>query len=1027
MIMTKWTEEQLEAINKEGSNIIVSAGAGSGKTAVLTQRVIRKLKDGIDINRLLVLTFTNAAAAEMKERIRKAIIKEGLISQLDYLDSAYITTFDSYAHSIVKKYHYLLNISSSLNIIDDTVLSIVENKFIDEIFDSLYGNTDFDNLISNFCDKDDALLKKSILGINDKINLKSNKKEYLESYLNNHYNDEYINSIVDEYETLALTKKDEIHQYLYDIEILADGEFYSALSDYLNHLLESSTYDELKGSFPNTKYPMLKTEDINLKNKYLELKKYISDLKDMVYYSSDELKHNLLSTKNNVNVIIYIINCLDEKISSYEKKYEVYTFTDIAKMAIKIVNDNKEVQNELKNYYNEIMVDEYQDTSDLQEDFINLIAHNNVYMVGDIKQSIYRFRHANPEIFRQKYNSYYRNIGGYKIDLLKNFRSREEVLNNINSIFDNIMDEKIGNAEYKESHRMVFGNHMYDEKSDAANYNLDILNYKVNDDYKNYTKDEIEDLIIAKDIKNKVDNRVKIIDKDTSKLRDINYGDISIIMDRGTAFETYSKIFEYLKIPVVIWKDEVLTGEDDINIIKNIIGLIIKIKNNKFDQEFKYYFTSIARSYLFSYKDSDIFNYFYTNNFKDNDIYKIGYEISLNFDDMTNSVLLSTIIDKFDIYEKSILVGNTEKSIVRFDNLLNLFDSLSDLGYTPYNLLDYFDDSSNSEIRYSLNTKIPGNVNIMNIHKSKGLEFSVCYFSGFSKKFNTSDIKDSFIFDDKYGIIIPFYNDGIGDTVLKTLFKNKYNLDDISERIRLFYVAVTRAKEKMIMVTSLDDDDIQIRDKVDDSIRIKYNSFLSIMNSIKSKLGDYIKDVDLSMIILSKDYDLIKEYNYKDKVSKSPLSIDHISVSIDATEISESHFSKVTNSILTKEECDNMKFGTYMHYLLETTDFSHPDLNNKYMNKVLDFINKIDLNGAKVYKEYEFMYSDDNVIKHGIIDLMLEYSDHIDIIDYKLKNTVDDNYRKQVTGYKKYIENKTGKKVNTYLYSIFNEEFNAIV
>lgn len=1021
--MPSWTSEQLEAINKEGSNIIVSAGAGSGKTAVLTERVIRKLRDGVNIDHLLILTFTNAAAAEMKDRIRKAITKEKMYNQLDYIDSAYITTFDSYARSIVKKYYYLLNISSNINIIDDTVLDIVSSKTIDNIFSDYYGNNLFDNLISNFCEKDDTLIKKAILAINNKLDLRIDKESYLENYINNYYEEKYVNSLINEYEILVINKKNELSNILYNISILADGNFYSNLEDFLSNIINSNSYDELRNNLNIGRYPICRGATEELKSKYEELKKQIKVITDMCFYSKEELKSNLLSTKENVSIIIEIIRKLNNEINNYKKENDVYTFNDIAKMAIKIIKENDEVKNELINYYNEILVDEYQDTSDLQEEFINLISNNNVYMVGDIKQSIYRFRNANPNIFREKYNKYSQGIDGYKIDLLKNFRSREEVLNNINEIFDFVMDEKFGNAVYKKSHRMIFGNHVYDRKNEKQNYNLDILNYKKGEDYTKYSNEEIEAFIIGNDIKNKINNHTQIIDKETNTLRCMNYDDISIIMDRGTAFETYSKIFEYLSIPVVIWKDEVLTGEDDINIIKNIIGLIINIKNNTYNQTFKYYFMSIARSYLFSIDDNEIFNYFLNNNFKDSDIYKKCKEISLVLDELNNVDLLNMIIDEFNIYEKSITVGNVDKVDIRLNNLLSLFKSLSELGYTPYDLIDYFNDSSNSTIKYSLNTKVPGSVNLMNIHKSKGLEYSICYFSGFAKKFNDADLKDSFIYDLTYGIILPFYNDGIGNTILKDLFKDKYINEDISERIRLFYVALTRAKEKMIIVTSLDENNTE---ELSDSTKRKYNSFLSIMDSISDKVEKYISNVDLTKINLSKNYDMFKSSNYKELLDKKNNTIKHINIAIDNEEIENSHFSKVSHNLFSKEEIKNMEFGTYMHYLLETIDFKNPQINSKYEDKIKSFLNKLDLNNVNIFKEYEFIYEEDNNIKHGIIDLMLEYTDHIDIIDYKLKNTMDDNYYKQILGYKKYIALKTNKKVNTYLYSIMNEKFDEI-
>ena len=162
MILANTKEQQL-AIDKEGSNIIVSAGAGSGKTAVLTQRVIRKLKDGCHVNRLLALTFTNEAANEMKSRIRKSIIKENLMDELILLDSSYITTFDSYALSLVKKYSYILNITSDISVVDENIITILKYKELDSIFESMYGDSEFDTIVKDFCLKDDLSLKQDII------------------------------------------------------------------------------------------------------------------------------------------------------------------------------------------------------------------------------------------------------------------------------------------------------------------------------------------------------------------------------------------------------------------------------------------------------------------------------------------------------------------------------------------------------------------------------------------------------------------------------------------------------------------------------------------------------------------------------------------------------------------------------------------------------------------------------------------------------------------------------------------------
>ena len=197
-----WTSEQWEAIFEDGKDIIVSAGAGSGKTAVLTERVIRKLKDGVHVNELLILTFTKAAAAEMEDRIRKKIKKiPELHNELNLLSSSYITTFDSFALSVVKRYHYLANVSDNISIIDSGVITLEKNRIMDELFVELYKNRDdnFLKLIDSFCIKDDIDIRNYIMNISNKLDLLSNKEEYLRNYLDNFFNDKVIDDNINKY------------------------------------------------------------------------------------------------------------------------------------------------------------------------------------------------------------------------------------------------------------------------------------------------------------------------------------------------------------------------------------------------------------------------------------------------------------------------------------------------------------------------------------------------------------------------------------------------------------------------------------------------------------------------------------------------------------------------------------------------------------------------------------------------------------------------------------------------------------
>ena len=1027
--MTKWTKEQEDAIYKEGSNIIVSAGAGSGKTAVLSERVLTKVKNGINVDELLILTFTKAAALEMKDRIRKKIgsIPE-LKEQLDKIDNAYITTFDSYALSVLKKYSHHLNISKNVNIIEQSIIDLKKEEFINDLFEKLYEekNENFLNLIDTFCTKDDSEIKRYIIDINNKLDMLYNKETYLNDYLDTYFNDEFINNKIEEYEELLLDKVGEINRILLELEEYIDTDYYEKIMNNIGELLISDSYESIKSnlnSLPNL--PKGTDEEAKvLKEKISNILKELTNL--CLYENKEEIRNSIYKTKDITSTIIEIINRFDKYINDYKFNNDAFEFVDIAKLSIKILEENENVRNEIKNSFKEILIDEYQDTNDLQDLFISYIENNNVYMVGDIKQSIYRFRNANPNLFKTKYDNYSNNLGGIKIDLNKNFRSREEVLSDINLIFDSIMDNDIGGAEYSKTHRMVFGNTAYniEGKMEHSN-NLEILNY-VFDKKGEFKKEEIEAFIISNDIKNKIENNYQVFDKDSKQKRDIKYSDIVILMDRSTNFNLYKKIFEYLNIPLTIYKDESITESIDISIIKNIFNLIL---NKKIDQSFKYSFISILRSYLFNEDDNTIFDYFLNNNFKESELFRLINTIDYN--NLTPKELLIKIIEVFNFYEKIITVGDIKKHIVVLDYLVDIADMLTNMGYTNEDFYNYLEDITNKnyDISYSSEKSNEG-VKIMTIHKSKGLEYHICYYSGLYSKFNTSDLKESFIYDNTYGLIVPYFEEGIRNTIYKDLLKKKYLKEEISEKIRLFYVALTRAKEKMILVSPTIEEIKNENDLVSNNIRLAYTSFLDILNSIKKKIDLYIKNVNLDNINLTKDYNFVKKNNVFENLNEVNTKIEVNELDFKTEETEEKHFSKSIHKLLSKEEIKNIEFGKVFHSILENIDFKNPnycgisDYQRKKVKKLVgsdifkDFIH--------IYKEYEFIYTVENDEYHGIIDLLVEYQDKFRIIDYKLKDITDEAYLNQLNGYKKYIESISNKEVEIYLYSIINENLKKL-
>ncbi len=1015
--MPVWTKEQNDAIYKSGTNIIVSAGAGSGKTAVLSERVIDKLKQGIHINELLILTFTKAAASEMKERIRRKIKKENLVQELDMIDAAYITTFDSFALSVVKKYHYLINIAKDVNIIEESVVKIKKEEFLDEIFENKYQNdTNFKKLINDFCVKDDKEIRKQILTINDKLDMLIDKIAYLENYQFSDI-DKDINSYLIYIKKQILSLEDIIGE----LSNYVDSEYLNKLYEVINALLNSEIYLDIKNN-SILKLPPLPRGSLDEAKKIKDkLNKKIKSINELCNYDSvDKIKETILKTKDYVKVIIDIILELTKKINFYKRQNDLYEFNDIALLAIKIVKENDNVALELKNNFKEIMIDEYQDTNDLQEEFIKYISSNNVYMVGDIKQSIYRFRNANPNIFKNKYDNYSQKIGGIKIDLNKNFRSRKEVLDDINLIFNLIMNDDIGGADYLKTHQMIFGNDSYiNEGATKQDYNLEILEYEK--DNNNFSKDEVECFLIARDIKNKIDNNYQIFDKDELILRNVRYSDFVILLDRSSNFDLFKKIFEYHKIPLNILKEEKMNNDQDIYVLNNLIKFVIKVKNKEYDSDFRYLFISIMRSFIYNEKDDIIFKYFLNKNYYDSDLFKKAQEISLDF---SPSYIINEILKKFNFYEKLITIGNIEASLIKIDEIIEMANNLIDYDIVLFsNHLDKM-IRENYQIKYQINNDLGDAVKIMTIHKSKGLEYHICYFANLYKSFNISELNEKFLYSNKYGIITPYFDEGIGNTIYKTLIKDDYIKEEISEKIRLFYVALTRAKEKMIMVIPYSDINSFNNELVlKNNLKEQYRSFLDIINSVKNRLEKYLIKVEIPN--LTKDYNLIKENNYDISEFKE-LKVENINIPNE--EIKENSFSKKINEVITKDKKKILEFGTYFHELLENLDFNQEiNLENKfYQEKINNFLKSDVLKNikyAKIYKEYEFMYIKDDTKYHGIIDLMLEYDDHIDIIDYKLKNVEDDKYLKQLNGYKEFVATKTNKVINLYLYSIVDTKF----
>ena len=1028
------TKDQQRAIDLEGCNIIVSAGAGSGKTAVLTERVKRKVLGGIHVNELLVLTFTNAAAAEMKDRIRSAIKEtEGLEEELNYIDSAYITTFDAFSLAIIKKYHTKLNISNQIKVTDEAIIDLKKKEILDNIMDEYYlsPKQEFNKLIQDFCLKDDKELKRAILDCYRKIELKYDKTYFLNHYFEI-FNEEKQKKWLTEYKNIIKEKQTLIIDLLEEMNSYFEADFVESVREDLTKVINAKDYQEFVEGMDYKGVRLPKNSPIEGKRIKGAIYETLKELKDsyLIYQNEKEIKEELESTTSTIKILIEILKELDCRLDRYKTEEEVYNFNDIARMAIKVVEENEDICLELKNQFKEILIDEYQDTSDTQEKFISLISSNNVYMVGDIKQSIYRFRNANPYIFKSKYDSYRDTDAGEKIDLLQNFRSRREVLEDVNLLFDYVMDDTIGGADYQASHRMVFGNTSYEEEGKTnQDYHMDIITYDAKD-LGNITSSEQEAFTIGQDIKNKIENHYQIFDKNTKVLREATYQDFVILLDKSRDFDLYKKVFEYLGLPLTIQKEESLRKEDDLFIFKNLIKMILYIHNHQEEKEFLYSYVSVGRSFLYHLRDEEIYDSIMKHTYQETKLYTDALELSKLVDELNPSQFFRKVLEKVNYDNQLLTIHNIHSYRVRAEYFYNLIKDFEKDGSSISSFIHYLDQliEEDYDIKFNAMTDTMNSCTIMTIHKSKGLEFPICYYAGFTSRFNLSELKERILFDNDYGIIVPKVDHYYKDTILKILLKKKVKQEEIGERIRLFYVAVTRAKEKIIIVLPEQEEEKEIKGTLPIYEREAYISFQSLIKSIYSILMPYTKKTEGKA---TKDY----LYSLKKKeLEKVDTKLKVKELEIDNEILEENHYSKEVLTIPTKEEKEKMKIGTIIHEYLELIDFKKEEeiekIDNEYIKKkIKDFLESDLIKNRKdclMMKEYEFLTEENHSINHGIIDLLIEDKEEYIIIDYKLKNIDDRNYDKQVNGYRKYIENQTNKKCRCYLYSILDSCYREV-
>ena len=1000
-----WTKAQQKVIDTRHKNLLVSAAAGSGKTAVLVERIIKMISEGenpIDIDRLLVVTFTNAAATQMKERIGKAldqklIMEPGnahLQKQVSLLQSAHITTIHSFCLNVIRNYFHHIDLDPSFKIADESEITLMKSDIVAEVLEKWYeeGSEDFLRLIESYSrSKSDDPIEDLILSLYDfamsnpwpKTWLKgvqeSFKFETIEDMANTRWMKELLNYILS-------VLKDLLNKIEKAIEICNEPDGPQAylpalLSDrsMLLEFLKKDTYEGYCNAFSEISFARLsskKQENVpeDKKNKVKDLreevKKGIKDITNQFFFQpAEEMFNDLKAVGSIMDVLSRLTLDFMEAFAAKKEDKNLVDFNDLEHFALKILVEEKDGEIipskaalELSEQFEEILIDEYQDSNLVQETILKSISRENKglynrFMVGDVKQSIYKFRLAMPELFLEKYKTYGTwdtdedgNVNlTQRIDLDKNFRSRKVVLDFVNDIFEQIMIESVGGIVYDNSASLKYGE-LFEEQvpeneagklsnevkeriakdvelilvteeeldtagentgngsfngssSDKENANLIDLPDEDKEEIQ-YTKKELEARAVAKKIKEIINPEygLLLIDKDKEGKvihRPARLGDIVILLrtmagwsevfvntliqegipayaDTGTGYFQTTEIMTLLNMLRIIDNPR-----QDIPFAGVLYSPIVGLTSDELaqvrlmDRKTTMYGASLAyaqdgsseelKNKLKSFLDM-------LHKLRDKAKYTPIHELIQEILDMTGYAYYVMAMPGGDRRKANIdmLISHA----VRFEN-----GSYSGL----FHFVRYIEKLHKYEVDFgeaSVSGENDDAVRIMSIHKSKGLEFPVVFVSGLSKQFNMQDQRKSILMHVDYGIgpdYIDLENRTKVPTLLKKFIQKKNQTDSLGEELRVLYVALTRAKEKLIMTGYLNN--------TEDLYAKKDFSFYEIMSSknyldlvlpaMNNKKTDYMKIKVISRKDILGEEVARQIFMQKDKEELENLTLNH--------------------------------------------------------------------------------------------------------------------------------------------------------
>lgn len=1021
-----WTNEQLAAINHRKGNLLVSASAGSGKTAVLSERVYQILTEGAKLNSLLVLTFTNYAAQEMRDRIRQKLIDGGYPEIAANVDAVNFQTYDAFAFSLVKKYHKDINVPNDVKIVDNTLIEIEKKKAIRRILDRKYEEEKQDviKLVNKYCLKNDNKIVDLVITLYNKAQLKHDSKAFLDNFVSNYYDrkklESTLNQIYSNFDNFVASVINSIG----DPDYVTVGKFMQKVREYLLEIQSRQTFEEKAAFIQANPYPSASGARYEEGEK--DLNHHIKDELVIYYFpffkynSKEEIYTRLESVKSFAQTIISLVKELSDELDIYKVKYNIYTFQDIFKLAIDVVSI-PHIRAKLKKQFKYIMIDEYQDTSDLQELFINLIANDNVFAVGDVKQSIYKFRNANCELFQHKFEQYELGNGGELIILPDNFRSRGEVIDDINHLFGALMTNENADIDYEHAHWMNNGNLTYKKYVDEReNYHTECIDYVKDDIPNNMTSAEYEARLIANDIIRRYNAKTKVMraykdenGKTQFKLDDIKFSDFAILIYAKTNFALYQKVFNEYQIPLYANYTQTIKDNNLTMAIKNLFKLISMARQDDTSHAFKHPFASVLRSFLVREEDDKIDAYF-DNQMKEQDFPLFDKVKELADFSINHSLeeLTKKIFDDFDVYDKCITVGDVSDNIELTNYFVKIAKEMDEMNYSVEDYVQYYDELDEFEIEPEYNGGAPAidSVKLMSIHSSKGLQFKYVYYAKLDANFK-HDATGAFLFDDVYGLDLPDTKYQNIDGLFHKFITRRAKKETILEQLRVFYVALTRAEEKAILINRLDFRK-EMKEYFFDS-----NMYLDFLYISQIPFASYKVIDSEDRPNITKAIDKNEKVEIKDSYKFSP----------ERYEIS--HASKEKSEDANNEA---LLLGTKYHYYLELVNFETKDtsfiIDEKDKKRIDKFLSNPlfdNAKNAKIAHEYSF-YDEVNDI-HGVIDLLMVYDDHIDIVDFKLSHVDDAAYKKQVSVYKDYISQiSNGRDINLYILGILSGDMKKV-